>query len=384
MKNAQQGKDHSKRKPLVAITAYAIAVLVALFIAEVVLRIAMPQLGAEGWSAGVFCHNRRCDYRTMVPHAVGQMKGREFGEVAVKANGKGYRDREWPTDDSATVVLGDSFGWGWGVSDTALWKQVVDSPAIAPIINLSMPGDDWFRMQHRFRLHQNELKAKNLVVLCYINDFFGMDDQLARRDSLNQTGFYSEVHSVLDGCETSDHKGRFYPFNRLYVYKMLKGFYVYFNQRNEGEGMSDYHSRLGYSADASFLSNGGTFYSVCANYRDALRETAGELPITVVYIPPVYAIDSTVANQVSRAAGVSLARYDDFYEALLESFAGTQNLEFVDLHPSLSRAHGASSVYFLNDGHLNAHGHRVMGECVAAAILPHPSKKKAIEKRHSD
>lgn len=375
MKHAGQGKPKKRRKRAVAITAYTLVVLFAVGLIELLLRIAMPQLSTEGWSAGVFCYNRACDYRAMVPNAISHMQGLEFTKVTLEANSNGYRGSEWPIDDSVAVVLGDSFGWGWGVPDSATWLRHLHEPTDVPAINLSMPGDDWFRMQHRFRLHQRDLKVKRLVVLCYINDFFRMDDQLARRDSLNQTGFYGRDHVVLDGCETVNHTGRFYPFNRLYLYKLVKGVYLYFSQRNTGERMSDYHTRIGYNDDAAFLNLNSDFRSVCSEYRAALLEAAGKLPVTLVYIPPVYAIDSAKAGQVSKAASLSLPRYTDFYTVFSRSLDGLPNVQFVDLHPSLSRAHAESSVYFLDDGHLNAHGHRVLGECVSAAIHPHPTKK---------
>lgn len=373
----QAGQDNTKTRPkrAVAITAWTMMLLLAVGVLELALRIAMPQLGAEGWSAGVFCRNEALHYGAMVPHIEASMIGHEFGEITLHANSHGYRGEEWPGDDSLTVVLGDSFGWGWGVGDSLMWSATVGAHSAEPLANLSMPGDDWFRMQHRFRLHREELKAKHVVVLCYINDFFGMDDQRARYDSLNRSTVYVQDHVVLDGCEPTTVKGRFYPFNRLYVYKLARNVYRFYRQRNVDEGMSDYLTRIGYSDDARFLNSDTDFDAVCEGYVTTMREAIGEQPISFVYIPPVYAIDARKGAEVTAAAAVSLDRYRAFHQALERSFQDLPNTAFLDLHPSLEAAHTQAPVYYLNDGHLNANGHRVLGEQLAATILPHPPKK---------
>lgn len=373
MKHAGQTHPTKQRKRAVVLTGYTVLLLFITGITELALRITMPQLGAEGWSAGAFCSNENLGYNAMVPGAATEMVGQEFGRIKLVANSKGYRGAEWPTNDSAIIVLGDSFGWGWGVEDSAMWRAALPPSMASSVVNLSMPGDDWFRMQHRLRMLQADIPAKHIIVLAYINDFFGLDDQLAKRDSLNQSGFYEDQHLVMDGCQPIVYKGQYYPFNRLYLYKLVRGIAVYLSQRNEGERLSDYHARIGYRHDSEFLSN-ESFQTVCTRYCEALHEAANGLPMTVVYIPPVYAIDSSVAKRVTDAAELPLTKYLEFQTALTQRFLNEENIQFYTTYPALSEAHSSSSAYFLNDGHLNKHGQRVLGECIADAILSHSPK----------
>lgn len=373
MSEAGQGRAERKRKRLVSITAWAILIVTVTTAIEITLRIAMPHLGAEGWSSGAFCQNTEKNYRCMVPNTRTTMVGLDFGHVEIHSNSRGYRDEEWPVDEPSVMVLGDSFGWGWGIADSTTWLNHVRKSVHLPVVNLSIPGDNWFRMQHRYRLHRDELTVDQVVILCYVNDFFGWNNQLQRCDSLAQTGFYSAdvQHTVLEGCTITKNKGRLYPFNRLYLHRALRQLYTYFKLREDDETTEAFYTRIGFSEDARFLSETASFDSIAKGYVMEIEECFSGTPVAVVSIPPVYAIDEEKCASVTRATGPTIANYERFRRALIRAFEDAPNARLIDLHHALLRSHIEAPVYFNNDGHLNMHGHAVLGAAVVGAIHPH-------------
>lgn len=131
-------------KRLLDLGVGAVAVLLVLLAGEAIGRLAVPAWTPPSFRGGDFWqHDDLLGWRHR-PDQEGRFIGRDF-EVAVATNSHGLRDREHPLaplpGTRRAVLLGDSYGWGWGVDQDATLDAVIERrhPGLE-VINCSVMG----------------------------------------------------------------------------------------------------------------------------------------------------------------------------------------------------------------------------------------------------
>jgi hypothetical protein len=108
------------------------------------------------------------------PRQKGRFDQAEFS-VEVSINSQGLRDDEYPLERTAKrrmLVLGDSFGWGWGVEHHERFSEIIEkSHPDWEIINASVVG--YGTIQELLYLEQRGFSFKPDIVLMLVcdNDF---------------------------------------------------------------------------------------------------------------------------------------------------------------------------------------------------------------------
>jgi hypothetical protein len=99
--------------------------------------------------------------------------GREFS-TQVRINSAGFRDDEMSLKQPDALLLGDSFGFGWGVEESDSFEKHLESKCNARVLNMSVPG---YGTQQQVTLLQRWLEAHGAdwttrvaVFLFYPND----------------------------------------------------------------------------------------------------------------------------------------------------------------------------------------------------------------------
>jgi len=366
--------EHTKYSWKIRVAALLVVSFITLIFIEVLLRIALPGLGKEGWSTGLFCTDETLHYRAMTPGVRGTMRGEEFSNIPIQANSMGYRDDEWPKAPVQYLFLGDSFGWGWGAPVNAtipatFRSELRSSGREAAVVNLSIPGDDIARMHHRYRLFRDSLRPETVIVLTYINDFFFPDDQAAQMKHLQAIDCY-KGHQVLRNiqCTPQLKRGRGYPFNQLYLYRLARRTLYKWRSGQMGLSHAEHLIKAGYQDDHTFLSDQRLMRHAREFYFDAMTDIGTHQNIVLVYIPPVYAIDDQTGKRITKILGTDAAAADRFQTALAQE-AQARGLDFFDFSAALRDAHRLEPIYYPGDGHLNTRGYELVGQLLAQTLI---------------
>ena len=142
-----------------------------------------------------FQHDRLLGWRG-VPHAAGPFRGLDF-DVTVTLDENGCRNDN-PTYVEGLrniLVLGDSYGWGWGVEDEDMFhREMMRMDGTLNVYNLSAPGygtDQEYLQLRQFLEAEPGRRYAGTILLFYQNDF--EDTAAALRYS------YPKPMFVLDG-----------------------------------------------------------------------------------------------------------------------------------------------------------------------------------------
>ena len=176
--------DLGKRRTLLALgTMAASSTLASLLAAEIVLRAfyPAPYLGYRyiAPQRKLFQHDPLLGWAGR-PNAEGIFASADF-RVSVKQDRFGNRNLTPPlvSGKMNVLVLGDSFGWGWGVEADEVFSARINSGNDGlNLYNLSAPGygtDQEYLSLIRFLSHNNESDYAGVLLLFYFND---MEDVL--------------------------------------------------------------------------------------------------------------------------------------------------------------------------------------------------------------
>ena len=152
------------------------SVLVALAIVEIVLRSTgiVPE-SDQSHAHLIYEHNP--DYYKLIPN----LNGIPIGGIQLTTNEFGFRDRDMSLDRRPDVlriaVLGDSWGFGWGVEyeqtivrrlESLLRERWPNQPV--ELLNFSVPG---YSMKHHYLVLRDEVlrfQPDHCVLLLHLND----------------------------------------------------------------------------------------------------------------------------------------------------------------------------------------------------------------------
>ena len=140
MKNEFWYKKHPGRTIFILVF---ISCIVILFLTEFLARMFIPSLTPDREERSKFWRYDSLIGWSHIPGQTGRFNHRDFS-VAVRINKEGLRDREYSfirNEKKRMLILGDSFGWGFGVEEDDRFSEIIEkSNAHWEIINASVSG----------------------------------------------------------------------------------------------------------------------------------------------------------------------------------------------------------------------------------------------------
>ncbi len=343
------------------------ATVVSLVLGEVLLRVVYQDLPVESWARAGFCKDAD-DLRIMRPGASVMQLG-EWGGVRHVANDRGYRDGPWEEkrDPYRVLILGDSFGFGWGVpADSTIVSRIAALEGV-DAFNLSIPGDGIVRMYHRYLRHAPAVDPDLVVILNYTNDFFNAANQAGRLEDLGEEPPTESAGAERCGREYEPHARD--QLDRLYLYRLANRLRAQGGISFSSEERRRAAMREGFGDDAGLFAEPGGIERAMALYREVLVEIAGQRPVLVVSIPPAYRIDPAWRERVGDVYPELAAADHDAVDRALADLCRELEIPFLPLvEPLEALAAEGGNVYFPGDGHLSPPGQMRAGEAVAARV----------------
>lgn len=328
-------------------------ILIGLFLAELGARIFLPHWGptraerAEFWSYDDklgWAHKKNQHGRFNHP---------DFS-VEVYINSQGLRDDEYSlsrTDKKRMLVLGDSFGWGFGVEHDDIFCEIIENRRPGwEIINASVSG--YGTDQEFLYLKEKGIHFKPDVVLLLFskNDFLN--------NVLVEQNWYYKPRFILSGDQlilqnvpvprsTFGQKLDRFFFGKTYLLKR-----IYLKIKIIGIQL-----RSAQGADKPPEGNAGVRKTSKAQ-RDRYRHRLVQCLIAE--------INNFSADHGSRLVLVSVP-LDDEERKVLEEVAASENIPYLPLDDALRGADG--EVTFRNDYHWNAHGQKVVAGSIEQFLV---------------
>jgi hypothetical protein len=355
-------------KKVFMLVTLLIGLLVALIMAEIILRVVYRRLPpGDNWEPLVMCKNAWFNYKFMIPGKQTSMFTEDGQIIELKANSSGYRDSEWSSKQKRRIlVLGDSFGWGWGSpADSMITNQLAMAIPDASFFNLCIPGDDLYRQYSRYRYHVKEIDPEEIIILHYTNDFFNIDGQRKLLGEARQKGMYDTVRTGAITCDVSlnDDNAVKKFIKELYVVKLL----IRFNTARSVP--KDHGLKQGFQDDVTLLSDSLSVDKAFAFYAGLLEEISKDRRVTMVYIPPIYQADESKRTEILKVFDNAVIRPELVNGKFRELAARNAGLRFVDLTDILTQENRRSPVYFPYDAHLTGRGQAVAGRFLAQRLL---------------
>jgi lysophospholipase L1-like esterase len=281
-------------------------------------------------------------------------------DALVEHDAEGWRQPKPPrpaVPTSRILVLGDSFTWGWGVSQGQVFTDLLQAalPATVAVYNRGIPG---IGTAQEYLLLQRELAARvydTVVLMFCINDlsdnistrqgrrpyFELVDGDLRPRNQpalpvINPVGQFLREHS------------RAYGFVQFELELLKRRFSGEPNDEREYRTAPavDFHDVPGYAVTARLL----------GQMQRLARQHGARF--FLVYIPHGSEIELDIPFPYVRSI-----------HAMVDDIARSEGIPLLDLSPSLhQRAKARERLIYAIDGHWTPAGHRV----AAAALLASP------------
>lgn len=281
------------------------------------------------------------------PNQAGTFKHPNF-HVSVKFNSHGLRDKEYPlarTEKGRILVLGDSFGWGFGVEHKDIFSEVIErrNPEWE-IINASVSGYGTAQQYLYLRSKGILYKPDVIILLFYKNDFWN--------NVHNEAYWHYKPLFVLEDDELTHTN---YPVPVSSFYQKVRRFILshsYFlpwlTKRIETlKGQFDHVLRSGESAAKDSSHNGrlSDRYEVTRRLLLKIDEQARRIRARFVVV------SAPMSREESQILNAFTEKHDIAYLALDEVFLNV-----------------TEPVTFADDAHWNSVGHRVTANAVESFL----------------
>nr|MBI3614443.1 hypothetical protein [Nitrospirota bacterium] len=321
------------------------------------------------------------------------------GTIGV-SNTQGFRDRERVMERTSpaprVLALGDSFTWGAGVSYDEAFVTLIERrlQTVAPeaeVINVGVPAWGLQEELHLLKVYGIRFQP-DLVVL---NFFIGNDIQNKRGDDLSLpqllivAGQSYYVHSNGNWLHDRIGPDRWYLYHDLNFLFRIGGARV--RQALNGKGDSAFgamssgesaplvsraqYVRGIYERSDIYLAEDTRFFAQHWARTQAtllalwafLSERG--IPLLLVIIPDHVQLDRALQTEYLAGIGQAADQYD-FYkpQRLLLAWCQERGIPTVALLPAFEAAGSPETLYFRNDFHLTASGHRLAAQVVAPAL----------------
>lgn len=365
------------------LTVALVNLLMFLLVGEVTVRLADPFLARSG------LFGDKQTPANLKPHAPVR------GSIRF-SNAQGFRDRERVVDRTGSaprvLALGDSFTWGAGVSYdeafvTLLERHLQAGEPEAEIMNLGVPAWGPHEELHLLKTYGARFRP-DLVVL---NFFVGNDIQNKRGDDVHLpqalivAGQSYYVHS--NGNWVHDRVGpdRWYLYHDLNYLLRVGGARLrqaLYREKDRADGATapgetaplvsrQHYVRSIHERSDIYLVDDTRFFAqhwtrtqqTLLAFRDFLAERG--IPMLLVAIPDAIQLDRTLQREYLADTGQPAERYDfGKPQRLLLAWCREQGIPTVDLLPAFEAAGRPDTLYFRNDFHLTAAGHRLAAQVI--------------------
>jgi hypothetical protein len=323
------------------------SIIVALIVAELITRIVAPQLAPSRADRVLFWSYDAALGWAHRPNKKGRFARQDFS-VEVSINSAGLRDDELmpgKSEQNRMLVLGDSFGWGYGVEhrerfDTLLEQRNPDWD----FINASVSGYGTDQQYLWLKENGDKYQADALMLLMYQNDFTNnaaVKQYWYNKPRFELRGGELELTNVPVPPATIEQRiqralmGRTY----LYGYLYLKVVFPLEIQRDLAR-----QQRLAQQGGATAESAGS--FAVTAELINAIRAYCAQRSMAFVLV-------SVPSEPRYREFFADYASTDDIaYLALDETFADKDIRDYL----------------IARDNHWNANGHAIAAAAIEAYL----------------
>lgn len=297
------------------------------------------------------------------PGYTGSLASREFN-VNIRMNSLGFREREFDLKDLAAkrpvVFMGDSYFFGWGVEQderlserfASLLASAKDPPGV---INLSFPGWSTFQYIEVWKEFVSRVAPRLVIIGCFIGNDFSDDLKQANRGP-----------AALASAEGAPTAGRIGPALRealstspvigsvQHLLWKSSSFRSLFNR------LEIHNDRIAlYEPNPSAIQT-----RLYANTESAWATLAGlareaGIPLLVVLIPDHLQV---LSPDLFRGLDAGLPQ-----KRLTEHLA-KQGVACLDLLPLMKTLESPDRLFFREDKHWNAAGHRFVATALRPAV----------------
>ncbi len=287
-------------------------------------------------------------------------QGKPEWVMHVRTNSLGFRGGE-PRDEKLRILaVGDSFTFGYGVSEDETWTTLLDrAHEEVEVINAGVPG---YGTAHELLLleeHGPTLRPDIVLLAFFWNDV--LDSYHAEIPRFRTEGgeLIREVpapDAVASKLRTRRSKERLLARSYAYRFFSDRAKIARFRLR-QWFGMGDIHS---FGTDRKVFEEAWALQEALLRaFASASREIGAKLLLIV--IPDQVQVHTEW--RVAGAGGLDL----DIQDRLGE-IASSLEIETLDLLPGLNAARGDSPLYFRQDRHLTALGNRIVAELVRSRL----------------
>jgi lysophospholipase L1-like esterase len=327
---------------------------------EIVLRATDPQIEIFNPLHGFHVGDSRLGWRGK-PNIVRRFHRADF-DALVEHDADGFRRPDPPRPEHAearVLFLGDSFTWGWGVSQGEVFSDQLQH-ALAPRVAIYNRGISAFGTAQEYLLLEDELRQRSYAavgLLFFNNDlndniarkehaprFEEVDGRLAPRNLPLPADLQNPIDTFIE-----EHSRAFLFFN--YQFAVLK--------KRLQSGQDDAAQPAG-SADIDYTTLPG--YAITARLLAAMQQMAQQhgARFSVIYVP-------------SRSEMESQPAADPFPRAvhqMVVDVCSRDAIPVIDLVPRFyeETARG-KRLTFPTDAHWNADGHRLTAEILLASAM---------------
>jgi hypothetical protein len=303
--------------------------------------------------------------------------------VTIAINGEGFRDRHDPIVSTALPVLslGDSFAFGWGVPLDQTYSYLVEErlggPQPVRVVKAAVPGTGpgdqlrlldtlWDRYQPQVVLLGFFVGNDFTDVQMGGADQFEVQDGLLIRRELRPPSFAARWRQTL--------------LRSSHLLQFLRAVQLSWGQRAaQGPG-----SHAGLSARDPWLwefakvhlrqhppeTARGVAATLTVLDRFQTESSRHGADLVILVIPRSYQIYREELGELQSAFGIRDEDLDlDHPQRILREWARSRHARIVDLLPVFRSHHErnpGTKLYYYPDAHLNAEGHRVAAEALAA------------------
>ena len=340
--------------------------LLPLLLLEIVLRVVDAPVEVFNPLHGFHVGDARLGWKGK-PDVARRFRKLQF-DAWVEHDASGFRRPDPPPSDSASeqvLVLGDSYAWGWGVSQGEVVTDRLQR-AVAPKLAIHNRGVVGFGTGQEYLLLADELARRRyteVIVLFCVNDLTDNIDQRDHRPLFALQDGRPVVTNLplperLQGrvADWIDEHSRAASF-LSYQLALLK-------ERRRGRAPDDESPAPvapGAAVDPGTLPGREVTRALLVAMSDLGRAAGAEL--SVVYVPAPEDVRDDLGGT-----------YVDAVRAMVEETCRTAGIPFLDLAPRFrARAAEGAALFIPRDGHWSAAGHALAAEVIQESVLrPRP------------
>jgi len=345
----EKNKSWFERHPVLTLTfTSCLGIILLLALAEGIARLFIPQWAPMTAERALFWQYDSLLGWQHIPNKTGQFTHPDFS-VEVSINSQGLRGPEFsliPDTQQRMLILGDSYGWGFGVEEPAIFSSLIESKHPGwEIINASVSGYSTVQ-QYLFLVERGlSYQPDAILLMFYGNDFednIGLNSYWYNKPIVQRSSSTKTPYSLSEGPvppPSVQQKFERYLLGNFYI---ARGLYPVLGLPF---ALADHYTNKGSENNAENLN---------------LSEQ-DKLPATI-YILDKLAKTINAHNPDTPLIIVSAPLSAEKYHAI-DSVCTQHNLLCLNLRTTFKQ-HKNSNWHFPNDRHWNETGHKIVADAI--------------------